>query len=80
MRLLRVTRSIRFGAIIVGGFVVIVGIALVIVGVPAPPAITATGVPRIPWTPMVEVGSYVKHMLVGQTLVNWHLSGEGLVI
>ena len=65
----------------------LVGIAIVfcavvflaVTGVPAPPAITATGAPRIPWEPIAEGISMVSVLTGGEIFLDWHPSGEGVI-
>jgi dipeptidyl aminopeptidase/acylaminoacyl peptidase len=63
------------------GAVVFTAVAvLAIAGVPAPPSIKATGIPRVPWSPLAEAVSFVKNMIAAESLVDWHPSGEGIVV
>jgi dipeptidyl aminopeptidase/acylaminoacyl peptidase len=67
--------TVSAGAILLAGFG-----TLAITGVPAPPAITATGIPRVPWTPIVETASFVKQSMASVRFVNWYPSGDGIVV
>jgi dipeptidyl aminopeptidase/acylaminoacyl peptidase len=75
MRRVMKTLGIALGSILLAG-----ACALAIIGVPAPPAITASDVPRVPWTPIAETASFVKRSMASVRLVNWHPDGNGIVV
>jgi dipeptidyl aminopeptidase/acylaminoacyl peptidase len=58
----------------------IVGVVLAIVGVPAPPEITTTGVPRVPWTPIAQAGVWIKDRITKVTMVDWDPFGAGIIV
>ena len=73
-------RVLKIAGMLITVVVLAAVLYLAIAGVPAPPAIKAVGVPRVPWTPIAEAASFVKHGLARRSLVDWHPSGEGIVI
>ena len=55
-------------------------IVLAVIGVPRPPAITAEGVGRVGWRPVLDDAGRLWQSRQSKNLVNWMPDGSGMLI